>query len=110
VRVLHEIGFTQCPNEPYLFRYLKKKDAAFLILYVDDALISDPQPIVEEIQTKLRQHFDVKFTKPKDFIGLDINHKPKGSITLSMHTFTTKLKDTFQTADSLPIQTPGRTD
>ncbi len=61
VKVLHTIGFTQCPNEPCLFRYLTNDDAAFLILYVDDALISGNRPIVEEIQNKLTQHFDVKF-------------------------------------------------
>jgi hypothetical protein len=49
VHVLNKIGFTRCPNEPCLFRYLKKGEAAFLILYVDDALISGPKTIVEDI-------------------------------------------------------------
>ena len=110
VKVLNTIGFEQCPNEPCLFRYLTTKDAAFLILYVDDALISGTQPIVEEIQRKLKQHFDVKFSKPKDFIGLDIDHKEDGTITLSMHTFTTKMKETFNITNAAPILTPGRTD
>jgi hypothetical protein len=84
VNVLNQIGFTQCPNEPCLFRYLKNDHAAFLILYVDDTLISGPEQLVQEIQTKLKQHFDVKFSKPKDFIGLDITtHKDNGTITLS---------------------------
>ncbi len=38
VNVFNQIGLTQCPNEPCLFRYLNNDDAAFLILYVDDAL------------------------------------------------------------------------
>ncbi len=86
VKVLNTIGFKQCPNEPYLFRYLTDDDAAFLILYVDDALISGNKPIVEDIQRKLKQHFDLKFSKPKDFIGLDIDHKDDGTIALSMQT------------------------
>jgi len=110
VQVLTQIGFTQCSNEPCLFRYLQNDDAAFLILYVDDALISGPETIVQEIQQKLTNHFDVKFAKPKDFIGLDIHHKDDGTITLSMHTFTSKLHDTFNVPPSPPILTPGRTD
>jgi hypothetical protein len=86
VQVLTQIGFTQCPNEPCLFRYLKNDDAAFLILYVDDALISGPETIVKDIQQQLTKHFDVKFSKPKDFIGLDLTHQDNGTITLSMHT------------------------
>ncbi len=54
VKVLHQIGFTQCPNEPCLFRYLKNDDAAFLILYADDVLISGPEKIVQEILRELR--------------------------------------------------------
>ncbi len=94
----------------HAYRYLTTKDAAFLILYVDDVLISGTQPIVEEIQRKLKQHVDVKFSKPKDFIGLDIDHKEDGTITLSMNTFTTKMKETFNITNAAPILTPGRTD
>ncbi len=65
---------------------------------------------MEEIQSKLKQHFDVKFSKPKDFIGLDIDHKDEGTITLSMQIFTTKLKETFHITASALILTPGRTD
>ncbi len=35
VKVLTEIGFTQCPSEPCLFRYLKHDSAAFLIVPID---------------------------------------------------------------------------
>jgi hypothetical protein len=52
----------------------------------------------------------VKFSKPKDFIGLDVDHKTDGTITLSMQTFTTKLQHTFNIATSAPILTPGKTD
>ncbi len=110
VNVFNQIGLTQCPNEPCLFRYLKNDDAAFLILYVDDALISGPEHLVQEIQKHLKTHFDVKFSKPKDFIGLDLEHKDDGTITLSMHTFTTKLQETFNVPQLPPILTPGRTD
>ena len=51
IKVLKSIGFTQCPIEPCLFRYLQDEDAAFLILYVDDALIAGPQRLVKTIES-----------------------------------------------------------
>ncbi len=109
--VLHHIGFTQCKNEPCLFRYIQDDEAAFLLLYVDDALIAEPKNIVQLIEKKLMIYFDSKFNLPKDFLGLDVQHDiTKGTIKLSMSTFTNKLKDTFKIPDSPPIQTPGRTD
>jgi hypothetical protein len=111
VNVLTHIGFTQCKNEPCLFRYLHDTEAAFLLLYVDDALISGPKHIVQAIEKKLMIYFDSKFNLPKDFLGLDVTHDiEKGSIKLSMSTFTQKLKDTFKIPDSPTILTPGRTD
>ena len=78
--------------------------------FTDDALISGPNDLVTDIQKKLKEYFDVKFSTPKDFIGLDITQRKDGTITLSMNTFTEKLKETFQIPDTLPILTPGRTD
>ncbi len=77
---------------------------------MDDALISGPPHLVHAIQDKLKEYFDVKFSPPKDFIGLDIELRKDGTITLSMKTFTHKLKETFQIPDTFPILTPGRTD
>ncbi len=36
-QVLTSIGFTQCPVEPCLYRYIDDHGEAFLLLYVDDA-------------------------------------------------------------------------
>jgi hypothetical protein len=111
VNVLLHIGFTQCKNEPCLFRYTDNDGAAFLLLYVDDALIAGPKHSVQIIEKKLMVYFDSKFNLPKDFLGLDVTHDiDKGNIKLSMSTFTMKLKDTFKIPNSPTILTPGRTD
>ena len=52
----------------------------------------------------------MKFSTPKDFIGLDLTQRKDGTITLSMNTFTEKLNEAFQIPNTLPILTPGRTD
>jgi hypothetical protein len=89
VNVLHHIGFTQCKNEPCLFRYIQNEETAFLLLYADDALIAGSKHIVQAIEKKLMIYFDSKFNLPKDFLGLDVTHDiDKGNIKLSMSTFT----------------------
>ncbi len=111
MNVLYHIGFTQCKNEPCLFRFLHEDEAAFLLLYVDDALIAGPKHIVQIIEKKLMIYFDSKFNLPKDFLGLDVKHDvEKGTIQLSMSTFTKKLQENFKIPDSPTILTPGRTD
>ncbi len=97
MNVLQRIGFTQCKNEPCLFRFLHDDETAFLLLYVDDALIAGPKNIVQLIEKKLMIYFDSKFNLPKDFLGLDVKHDiTKGTINLSMSTFTNKWKETFK--------------
>jgi hypothetical protein len=60
----------------------------------------------------LRKHFKCKFLKPKDFLGLDIEHPTLGEITLSMKSFTSKMATVLDLKDTYPgvILTPGRTD
>jgi hypothetical protein len=58
IKVLTQIGFEQCSTEPCLFCYLRTTDdAVFLILYVDDALVSGNKKLVETIEEKLKQYF-----------------------------------------------------
>jgi hypothetical protein len=112
IKIFTQIGFTQCfSTEPCLCRYLgQEQDAAFLILYVDDALISGSKKLVQQIETKLKTHFDCNFAPPKDFLGLDVHHDENSNIRLSMKTYTSKVKDIFNIPDTNPIHTPGRTD
>ena len=55
---LKEIGMTQCPYEPCLFRYvLCHGEECFLLQYVDDSLISGTQRAIESLEEKLKQKF-----------------------------------------------------
>ncbi len=85
----------------------------FLLQYVDDSLIAGTKEAIRQLQHKLNKHFKCKFQKPKDFLGMDIEHKALGEITLlSMSTFTEKLQQAFDLKDNAwgGLQTPGRTD
>ncbi len=103
----------QCTIEPCLFRFNPSKDEeCFLLQYVDDSLIAGTKEAIRQLQHKLNKHFKCKFQKPKDFPGMDIEHKALGEITLSMSTFTEKLQQAFVLKDNVwgGLQTPGRTD
>ena len=83
-KVLTLIGFTQCPVEPCLYRHVGDHGEAFLLLYVDDALISGTKKNLDHIQTQLQEHFECKFHVPKDFLGMEIDTRTKGQASLSM--------------------------
>jgi hypothetical protein len=75
-------------------------------------LLSGTLKALHHLQQQLQKHFKCKFVKPKDFLSLNINHTKPGEITLSMKSFSTKMKEVFELHDSYPgeIITPGRTD
>jgi hypothetical protein len=79
---------------------------------VDDSLLSGTPKALDHLQRQLRKHFKCKFLKPKDFLGLDIDHPTLGEITLSMKSFTNKMATVLDLKDTYPgvILTPGRTD
>jgi hypothetical protein len=63
--VLSHIGFTKCPNDPCLFRYLHiDRSVCFLLQYVDDALIAGDKPALETVQTELKKYFNANFSPP----------------------------------------------
>ncbi len=111
---LKEIGMTQYPYEPCLFRYvLCHGEECFLLQYVDASLISGTQRAFESLEEKLKQKFKYKFQAPKDFLGIYIEHVKRGEIRFSMRTFTTKMVDALVINPQdlkYPILTPGRTD
>ena len=112
IQVFKQIGLQTCPNDPCLFRYLHEGSVCYLLQYVDDALISGEPKAIYNLQHEMKKYLQCKFDKPKDFLGLDITHTQQGEITLSMVSFTTKMKDVLQLSDNLfgDVLTPGRTD
>jgi hypothetical protein len=85
--------------------------ACFVLLYVDDALITGQKETVKNVEQQISKHFKCKFNPPQDFLGLDINTHIPGSTSISMTTFTAKMLKTFSVEPwPYPIITPGRTD
>ncbi len=70
-QVFKTIELQPCPNEPCIYRYLNDEGACFVLLYVDDALITGDPKTVQHIQNELTQHFKCKFNSPLDFLCLE---------------------------------------
>ncbi len=79
----------------------KMKNASSFLQYVDDSLIAGTKEAIRQLHHKLNKHFKCKYQKPKDFLGMDIEHKTLGEITLSMNTFTEKLQQAFDLKDNV---------
>ena len=47
--VFEQIGLKQCPNEPCLHRYTDETGECFVLIYVDDALITGTKAAVQTI-------------------------------------------------------------
>jgi hypothetical protein len=110
-QVFKTIGLKPCPNEPCIYRYLDDDGACFVLLCVDDALLTGDPTTVQHIQRELTKHFKCKFNPPLDFLGLDITTNTPGKTSLSIISFTTKILQALSVKPwPYPIMTPGRTD
>ncbi len=65
--IFKSIGLKPCPNEPCLYRYLDEHGACFVLLYVDDALITGQKETVTNVEQKISKHFECKFNPPPRF-------------------------------------------
>ena len=77
--------------EPCLYRYIDKNGECFILLYVDDALLSGTKETVTHIQGEISKHFKCKFNAPKDFLGVNISASTPVTTSLSMTAFTEKV-------------------
>jgi hypothetical protein len=70
------IGFTPLAD-PSLFLYRHGTIVMFLLLYVDDIIITGNQPTaIQTLLTQLSQKFDIKDLGPlKYFLGLQIEYR-----------------------------------
>ena len=106
--VFKSIELKPCPNKPCLYRYLDEHGACFVLLYVDDALITGDKNTVKNVEHKISQNFKCKFNISQDFLGLHITTNIPGETVL---TFTTKMLTAMSVKPwPYPVLTPGRTD
>uniref|UniRef100_A0A2N9FD48 Integrase catalytic domain-containing protein n=1 Tax=Fagus sylvatica TaxID=28930 RepID=A0A2N9FD48_FAGSY len=123
------IGFIASQADPSLFLYKHGSTVLFLLLYVDDIIITGNAPTaITELIANLASAFELKDLGPlKYFLGLQIDYKPSGFFVhqikyamdvLSRHNMTTckpcsspfvsPSKIAFDLVELLPDPTPYR--
>jgi histone deacetylase 1/2 len=82
---LVKLGFCPSRCDPFLFTLHTNKDSIFLLVYVDDIIITGSSKVlIQQLVHKLDQEFSLKDLGKLDyFLGIEVHHSDSGSILLS---------------------------
>jgi len=74
------LGFTETKSDTSLFIYRHGSETAYLLLYVDDiVLTASSQPLLQRIIMSLQQEFAMKdLGVLHHFLGVTVEHRPSG--------------------------------
>lgn len=88
--------------------YYNEKRTLFLIIYVDDGLISSTdKPLMKQLIAHLKKHFELKVTHCDSYLGLKIKRDSADkSITIDQSTYIQSILERFNMCDCNPISTP----
>uniref|UniRef100_A0A2N9IXX5 CCHC-type domain-containing protein n=1 Tax=Fagus sylvatica TaxID=28930 RepID=A0A2N9IXX5_FAGSY len=101
------MGFTPSLADPSLFLYRQGSTVVYLLLYVDDIIVTGNQPtVVQSLITKLAQEFDIKdLGQLKFFLGLQIDYRSSGFF-VHQQKYATDLLAKFNMSTCKPCSTP----
>ena len=97
-QVVKSFGFTQNPDEPYVYKKSQGQVAAFLVLYVDDILlIGNDVGMLSTVKVWLANNFDMKDLGEERYIlGIKLLRNQKQEIMgLSQDTYIKKVLSRF---------------
>ena len=102
-----KLGFTKSCSDTSLYVYDKGKDRAYILLYVDDILLTASSPRLREtIASKLKQEFEMSDNgKLTYFLGVKVDHKA-GGMFLSQSSYAKEILLRANMQDCKPIATP----
>ena len=74
------LGFTEAKTDTSLFIYLHRNETAYLLLYVDDiVLTASSQQLLERVISSLQQEFAMKdLGQLHHFLGVTVETRPSG--------------------------------
>jgi hypothetical protein len=104
------LGFVQSRADASLFVLRRGQDTAYLLLYVDDMILSASSPAaLRRIVEQLRSSFAIKDMGPvKYFLGVEVERTPQGFF-LSQRKYTTDVLERAGMANCKPVSTPADT-
>jgi len=90
---LLQFGFSASKSGSSLFVYKKHKNVAYLLVYVDDIVITgSPSTLVQPLINQFNSTFALKQLGQLDYsLGINVHHTVSGSILLTYSKFFTKL-------------------
>ena len=78
------MNFIQSTSDPCLYKNGKEKNAIYIIVYVDDILISGSEKQIKEFIKELTKHYEVKdLGEISYYLGIKISRNEKGDFYLN---------------------------
>ena len=104
------IGFRQTRTDSSLFVYKRGNAMAYLLLYVDDMILSaSSQDLLQHIVRSLQSAFAVKDMGPVSyFLGIDVQRNREGFL-LSQSSYALDVLDRAGMSNCKPVATPDET-
>jgi hypothetical protein len=104
---LRSIGFTSSRSDPSLFVLHQRAGAAYLLLYVDDiVLTASSTQLLRHVQQQLLAEFSMKDLGPLHyFLGITVQRSPSGFF-LSQKKYADELLDRANMTECKPVSTP----
>lgn len=105
---LHKLGFVTSKSDASLFVYKNKNDLAYLLLYVDDIVLTGSNSaLLQHITSSLKVEFPMSdMGKLSYFLGVKVDHN-KAGLFLSQCQYATKIIERAGMSDCKPISTPA---
>jgi hypothetical protein len=104
---LLQLGFTEAKTDSSLFIYRSGTDTAFLLLYVDDiVLTASSSSLLRRTISALQQEFSLKdLGLLHHFLGMHVQHSPSG-LFLSQRQYMLEILDQAGMTNCKPCSTP----
>jgi len=100
------LGFTEAKSDTSLFIYRHGSETAYLLLYVDDiVLTASSQPLLQRIIMSLQQEFAMDLGVLHHFLGVTVEHRPSGMF-LHQRQYTLDILERAGMNDCNPCSTP----
>jgi hypothetical protein len=104
---LSSLGFTEAKSDTSLFIYRHGTDTVYLLLYVDDIVLTDSSPqLLHRVIQALKQEFAMKDLGPLNFfLGVAV-HRHKDTLFLSQRQYILNILERHGMSDCKPCSTP----
>lgn len=101
-------GFTASRCDPSLFTYKSNSQVVYLLVYVDDIIITGSSSIlIQQLTDKLNSSFSLKQLGHLDyFLGLEVKYLPDNSILMTQSKYIRDLLHKTKMAEAQPLSSP----